>query len=334
MKALLLKSPAPIEGLPLEIADVPVPAPSPGQVLLQVLACGLCHTDLHTIEGELLLPRLPLIPGHQIVGVVEKVGKDVTELAHGARVGVGWLNWACGECAYCRSDRENLCPGARFTGYHVDGGYAQYALAPSEFVYSIPGGFSPWEAAPLLCGGVIGYRAFRLSEASPGGVLGLYGFGASAHIVIQVALHLGCRVFVFTRGETHQALARRMGAEWVGQAQAKPSEKLDSAIIFAPAGELVPLALGALKPGGTLALAGITMSVVPQMSYDLIYGERTVRSVANSTRRDAQELLFLASAIPVKTAVEVFPMEEANHALGLLKHGRINGAAVLRIGED
>ena len=334
MKALLLKKPASIEQSPLEVAELPVPEPGPQETLLRVQVCGLCHTDLHTVEGDLSLPKLPIVPGHQIVGLVQEVGKEVGWPRPGDQVGVGWLNWACGRCSFCRSGRENLCPEGRFTGYHVDGGYAQYAVVPHGFVYPIPQGFSKEQAAPLLCGGVIGYRALRLSEVQPGEVLGLYGFGASAHIVIQVALHWGCRVFVFTRSADHQELARRMGAEWVGQAQDKAPKELDSAIIFAPAGGLVPLALEALKRGGTLALAGITMSPIPEMPYELLYGERTVRSVANATRQDAQELLNLAAEIPIRAEVQVFPLADANHALQLLKQGRINGAGVLEVPEE
>jgi len=331
MKALLLRKPANIDEFPLEAVELPIPEPRPQEVLLRVEVCGLCHTDLHTIEGELPLPRLPLVPGHQIVGLVRKAGSEIEWPRPGDRVGVGWLHRACGECSFCRSGRENLCPEGRFTGYHVDGGYAQYAVAHHQFTYPIPQGFSKEQAAPLLCGGVIGYRALRLSEARSGDVLGLYGFGASAHIVIQVALHWGCRVFVFTRSPAHQELASRMGAEWVGQAQEKAPQELDRAIIFAPAGGLVPLALGALKRGGTLALAGIPMSPIPEMPYDLLYGERTVRSVANATRRDARELLALAAEVPIRTEVQVFPLANVNRALQLLKQGMINGAAVARV---
>jgi len=334
MKALLLKRPATIEESPLEVVELPTPQPGPQELLLRVEVCGLCHTDLHTIEGELPLPKLPIIPGHQIIGIVQKVGGEVRWPRPGERVGVAWLHWACGECAFCQSGRENLCPDGRFTGYHVDGGYAQYAVAHHEFIYPVPQGLPEEQAAPLLCGGVIGYRALRLSEVQPGEALGLYGFGASAHIVIQVALHWRCRVLVFTRSAAHQEMASRMGAEWVGQAHEKAPEELDSAIIFAPAGGLVPLALGALKRGGTLALAGITMSPIPEMPYELLYGERTVRSVANATRRDARELLALAAEIPIRTEVEVFPLVDVNHALQLLKLGRINGAAVVKVPKD
>jgi propanol-preferring alcohol dehydrogenase len=299
------------------------------EVRLRVRACGVCHTDLHTVEGELRLPRLPLIPGHQIVGVVEKLGQGAKRFALGQRVGVPWLNWACGECDFCRKGLENLCPNARFTGLHADGGYAQYAVAPEGFAYPIPEQFRDELAAPLLCAGVIGYRALRLSRARPGERLGLYGFGASAHVTIQVARYLGCRVFVFTRSAEHQRLARQLGAAWVGGVQAQPPELLDSAIIFAPAGSLVPQSLRALRPGGTVALAGIYMSPIPELEYELLYGERTVRSVANMTRADARELLELAAKIPIETAVETYGLAEANEVLLRLKGGRVRGAAVL-----
>tara|TARA_B100000315_G_scaffold221787_1_gene225410 strand:+ start:1281 stop:2297 length:1017 start_codon:yes stop_codon:yes gene_type:complete len=334
MKALLLRETAPIETAPLEPVEIPVPEPGDREILIQVRACGLCHTDLHTVEGELALPKMPVVPGHQIVGVVQRVGEGVGQPRPGDRVGVGWLNSTCGECAFCESGRENLCPGGRFTGCHVDGGYAEYVVAPAAFTYPLPQGFSDEQAAPLLCGGVIGYRALRLSGIQPGGVLGLYGFGASAHIVIQVARHWGCRVLVFTRSAAHQELAVLLGAAWAGQAAQMPPEDPDSSIIFAPAGSLVPLALGRLKRGGTLALAGITMSPIPEMPYELLYGERTVRSVANATRRDARELLALAEEVPVETRVQVFGLPDVNRALHLLKLGRINGAGVVKVATD
>ena len=331
MKAFLLNKTAGIESLPLKQADVPVPRPGAEEVLLRVQVCGLCHTDLHTVEGELVLPRLPVIPGHQIIGIVAETGERVERPRVGEKVGAGWLSSTCGKCTFCTSERENLCLEGRFTGYHRDGGYAENVVVPAAFTYPIPEGFSDEQAAPLLCGGVIGYRALHLSGVQPGQVLGLYGFGSSAHIVIQVAVHLGCRVLVFTRSPGHQDLARRLGAAWVGQAQDKPPEPPDSSIIFAPAGEIVPTALGTLKIGGTLVLAGITMSPIPEMPYDLLYGERTVRSVANATRRDAAELLTLAAEIPLRTQVEVFPLTDVNRALQLLKQGKINGAAVVRV---
>jgi propanol-preferring alcohol dehydrogenase len=298
-----------------------------------VRACGLCHTDLHTVEGDLPLPRLPLIPGHQIVGLVEAVGQGVSRFRTGDRVGVPWLHSTCGACAYCRRGDENLCDDARFTGYHVDGGYAQYTVVSQDFAYPLPPGFSDIEAAPLLCAGVIGFRALRLSQVRPGQRLGLYGFGASAHVVIQVALHWGCQVYVFTRSEEHRRLARQLGAAWVGRAEDEPPGRLDSAIIFAPAGGLVPHALRVLGKGGTLALAGITMSTIPELDYALLYHERTVRSVANSTRQDAEDLLRVAAEIPIRTEVQVFPLPEANRALQLLKQGQIRGAGVLEIAQ-
>ena len=331
MKALPLHAAAPIESAPLIETSVPIPRPREKEVLVRVMVCGICRTDLHAVEGDIPPAKSPVVPGHQIVGIVEESGEKSGLLKPGDRVGVSWLNWACGECGFCRIGKENLCPKARFTGYHVDGGYAQYLVAPLGFTHSIPEGFSEEHAAPLLCGGVIGYRALRLSEIQPGGVLGLYGFGASAHIVIQIAIHWGCRVLVFTRSAVHQELAKRMGAAWAGQAQHVPPEDPDCSIIFAPAGSLVPVALSRLKRGGTLALAGITMSDLPAMPYALLYGERTVRSVANATRQDASELLELAAKIPIRTEVEEFPLEEVNQALQRLKQGRINGAAVARV---
>lgn len=329
MRAMVLRRPARVEEKPLTWADLPDPHPSPRQVRIRVQACGVCHTDLHTVEGELRLPKLPLIPGHQIVGVVDEVGEGVSALAVGQRVGVGWLGWTCGECAFCRSGRENLCARAEFTGLHRDGGYAEYAVADARFVYRLPDGFSALQAAPLLCAGIIGYRALRLSGARAGQNVGLYGFGASAHIVLQIARHWGCRVYVFTRGEAHRALARQLGAVWAGGTEDDPGAPMHASIIFAPAGELVPLALAALDKGGTLALAGITMSDIPQMPYDLLYHERVVRSVANSTREDAAGLLEVAAQIPVHTAVETYPLAEANGVLQRLKARQVQGAAVL-----
>jgi len=329
MKAQLLYSPAPIEEAPLHLAEVPLPEPGPGQVRLAVQACGICHTDLHIVEGDLSLPKLPLIPGHQVVGVVDALGPGVTRFSPGQQAGLPWLHYTCGACAACLAGKENLCEQARFTGYHVDGGYAEYVLAEQDFIYPIPAGFSAIQAAPLLCAGIIGYRALRLSEIGPGGTLGMYGFGASAHVAIQVARYWNCRVYVFTRSPEHRRLAMELGAPWTGQAQDTPPSLLDSAIIFAPAGSLVPEALRVLRKGGTLALAGITMSDIPAMPYALIYGERTVRSVANSTRQDAEELLHLATAIPIRTQVQTFPLDQANEALRLLKEGRIQGAGVL-----
>ncbi len=319
----------PVESAPLQAVELPDPHPGPGQVRIRVRACGVCHTDLHTVEGELRLPKLPLIPGHQIVGVVDAVGDGVSDLTPGQRVGVGWLGWACGVCDFCRSGRENLCERAEFTGLHRDGGYAEYAVADARFVYRLPDGFSDVQAAPLLCAGIIGYRALRLSGVQPGQNLGLYGFGASAHIVLQVARHWGCRVYVFTRGEAHRTLARELGAVWTGGAEDDAGAPMHASIIFAPAGDLVPMALRALDKGGTLALAGITMSDIPQMPYDLLYHERIVRSVANSTREDAWGLLEVAAQVPVRTEVETYPLADANRVLQRLKARQVRGAAVL-----
>ena len=334
MKAMILRAPRPVEENPLEMVDLPVPQPGPGEVRLRVLACGVCHTDLHLAEGEIPLPRLPVVLGHQIVGVVDAVGDGVSAVKLGQRVGVPWLYWTDGRCEFCRRGQENLCPNARFTGQHVDGGFAEAMIASADFVYPIPAGFPDEQAAPLLCAGVIGYRSLRLSEIEPGGTLGLYGFGASAHITIQVARHWGCRVFVFTRSREHQRYALELGAAWAGQAQDQPPTPLDSAVTFAPAGWLVPHVLRALRPGGTLAINAIHMSPIPEIPYDLLYGERTVRSVANATRRDALELLQLAAEIPIHTDVELYPLAEANTALKRLKQAKIRGAAVLALASD
>jgi len=332
MKAMILNHPKPIEENPLELVDIPTPEPKSDEVLIQIKVCGICHTDLHTIEGELLLKKKPIITGHQVVGFVKQTGKDVKRFKPGDLIGVAWLYSTCGTCSFCQEGNENLCEKAQFTGLDVDGGYAQYMVIPEDFAYLIPNGFLEREAAPLLCAGIIGYRALRLSEIKPGQRLGLYGFGASAHVSIQVALHWGCSVYVFTRGKKHQELARKLGATWVGQAKDDPPERLHSSIIFAPAGELVLDALRVLKKGGTLALAGIYMTPIPQMDYGkYLYHERTIRSVANSTRRDGEELLKIAAEIPIHTKTQLFPLEEANQALQALKHGGINGAGVLEI---
>ncbi|MDI6631068.1 MAG: zinc-dependent alcohol dehydrogenase family protein [Thermoanaerobacteraceae bacterium] len=329
---MVLEKPRPVEEGPLKLCELPEPVTRPGQVRLRVLACGVCHTDLHTVEGDLPLPKLPLVPGHQVVGVVDAVGVGVEGLRPGELVGVPWLYSTCGACAFCRRGEENLCDAGRFTGYHVDGGYAEFIVAEADFVCRLPEGLEPVAAAPLLCAGIIGYRALRLSKIEPGGRLGLYGFGASAHLAIQVAVHWGCEVYVFSRGAHHRELARQLGAVWTGQADEEPPVRLDSGIIFAPAGWLVPLALGHLRKGGTLTLAGITMTELPALDYGLIYGERVVRSVANATRQDAREFLALAAAIPVQTRVETFRLEEANRALELLKQGKLSGAGVLAVG--
>ena len=335
MRAMLLREPGAIEKCPLQLVGIEKPKVRAGEILVKVRVCGICHTDLHTVEGELELPKKPLVPGHQVVGVVEELGENVTRFKKGGRVGVAWLHSTCGNCEYCQVGRENLCESARFTGYHVDGGYAQYTIVSQEFAYPIPEGFSEEQAAPLFCAGIIGYRALRLSEITRKGRLGLYGFGASAHVAIQVAIHWGCEVFVFTRSKDHQKLAKSLGAVWTGQAKDKAPKKLDSAIIFAPAGELVLDALGALDRGGTLALAGIYMTPIPEMDYAKhLYLEKTVRSVANSTRQDGEELLQLAADIPIRTTTTAFPLRDANRALQLLKESKIDGAGVLEIPEE
>jgi len=334
MKAMLLRATAPAEDRPLEWTDLPTPRPGPGEIRLRVHACGVCHTDLHTVEGDLRLPRLPVVPGHQVVGVVEERGPGATRYEIGQRVGVPWLYWACGECEFCQRGLENLCRQARFTGLHADGGYAEAMVVPQDFAYPIPAGFSDIEAAPLLCAGIIGYRALRLSAAQPGQRLGLYGFGASAHVTIQVARHWGCKVYVFTRSEGHRRLAQELGAVWTGRAEDDPPAKMHASIIFAPAGRLVPAALRALERGGTLALAGVTMTPIPELNYDeLLYWERTVRSVANFTPQDARELLRAAAEIPIRTTVQTFPLEQANEALLALKRSEIDGAGVLIVSD-
>jgi propanol-preferring alcohol dehydrogenase len=331
VKAQILRETRPAEDNPLILADLPVPEPGPGQIRLRVRACGVCHTDLHLVEGELDLPKLPVVPGHQIVGTVDTLGDGVTRFSRGDRAGVPWLYSTCGQCDYCRRGQENLCDNARFTGLHVDGGFAEYMVVPAAFAYPIPEDFPDEQAAPLLCAGIIGYRSLRLSEIQHGGRLGLYGFGASAHVTIQVARHWGCEVFVFTRSAEHQRHALALGAAWVGQAQDTPPAELDSAITFAPAGWLVPEALRVLRKGGTLAINAIHMSPIPEMPYTLIYGERTVRSVANATRQDGIELLQLAAEIPIHTDVELYPLEDANAVLQRLKQAEVQGAAVLQI---
>jgi propanol-preferring alcohol dehydrogenase len=329
MRAMVLEQTSPVEQNPLKLAEVPVPEPGEGQILIKVKACGVCHTDLHTVEGDLALPRVPLIPGHQVVGSVHKTGPEATRFSLGQRVGVTWFYSSCGSCRFCKEQRENLCEQARFTGYHADGGYAEYMVVPERSAFPVADVFSDAEATPLLCGGVIGYRAMKLSEIKPGEKLGLHGFGNSAHVVVQLAVHMGCQVHVFTRSHKHQELARELGAVWVGSATDTTPEPMDASIIFAPAGELVPQALKALGRGGTLALAGITMSPIPQMDYSLVYGERTIRSVANTTRKDAEELLKAAAEIPIRTVVETFPLEEANKVLHMMKTSALKAGAAL-----
>jgi propanol-preferring alcohol dehydrogenase len=310
--------------------DLPLPEPGAEEIRLRVRACAVCHTDLHTVEGDLLLPKLPVVPGHQVVGIVDAVGEGVRRFTIGQRVGVPWLYRTCGTCEFCQRGMENLCRQARFTGLHADGGYAEAMVVHQDFAYPIPEIFSDESAAPLLCAGIIGYRALRLSGVRPGERLGMWGFGASAHITLQIARHWGCEVYVFTRGEKHRQLAKELGAAWAGSAKDEPPAPVHGGIIFAPAGELVPEALRVLERGGTLALAGVTMTPIPELDYDrLLYWERVVRSVANFTRQDAAEFLQLAAEVPVRTTVQTFPLEAANEALLALKEGRINGAGVL-----
>ena len=325
MLAMVLHSP----GAPPRAAEVPEPEPGPEGVLLRVRACAVCRTDLHVVDGELPDPKLPLIPGHQIVGTVERVGERVARFAVGDRVGVPWLGYTDGSCRYCLTGRENLCDAARFTGYQIDGGYAEYAAADHRFCFPIPAGYPDLRAAPLLCAGLIGYRSLR--AAGDAERLGLYGFGDSAHIIVQVALRQGRKVFAFTRDgdEERQGFARELGAAWAGGSSEPPPEELDAAIIFAPVGALVPAALRAVAKGGVVVCAGIHMSDIPSFPYEILWGERVVRSVANLTRRDGEEFLALAPEVPVRTEVVPFPLEEANEALDALRGGRIRGAAVL-----
>jgi alcohol dehydrogenase, propanol-preferring len=331
MRAMQLDQPLPAEQSPLQLRELPTPTPAANQVRVKVRCCGLCHTDLHTIEGDLPLPKSPVVPGHQIVGFIDEIGKDVHTLKEGDRVGIPWLHQTDGTCDYCRRGLENLCDNARFTGYHTDGGYADYALVSEDFAHPLPSSFTDENAAPLLCAGIIGYRSYRLSEIRRGQRLGLFGFGASAHLVLQLARYQGCEVYVFTRAEAHRQLAKKLGAAWVGGAEDEAPAKLDAAIIFAPAGALVPAALKTLRKGGTLALAGITMSAIPQMDYSLLYHERVIRTVANSTRQDCREFLELAAEANLQTEIKIYTLENANLALQDLKHSRIEGAGVLRL---
>lgn len=333
MKACILQAPAAIETNPLVFTDVARPEPRAGEVLVRVHACGVCRTDLHLIEGELPPQKSPVIPGHQVVGRIEKLGENARRFAAGARVGIAWLHRTDGTCEYCRWGAENLCDHPAFTGYTVDGGYADYIVAPQDFVYAIPEGFPDEQAAPLLCAGIIGFRSLRLSGIQPGGRLGFYGFGAAAHVAIQVARHWSVEVYASTRDARHQKLALELGAAWAGGTLAVPPKKLDAAIVFAPAGEIVPAALGALRKGGVLVLGGIHMSPIPSFPYDLLYQERMIRSVANNTRQDGQDFLRVAAEIPIRTHVQIFPLEEANRALNALKNDAIPGAAVLRVSE-
>jgi propanol-preferring alcohol dehydrogenase len=333
MKACLLHSPSAIETNPLGYAEAPVPQPGSGEVLVRVRACGVCRTDLHVVEGDLPPRKSPVIPGHQVVGIVERQGENTRRFRIGERVGIAWLHRTDGTCEYCKAGAENLCDNPLFTGYSVDGGYAEYIVAPEDFMYALPAGLPEEQAAPLLCAGIIGFRSLRLSGIAAGGRLGFYGFGAAAHVAIQVARHWNVEVLACTRDVRHQELALELGALWAGDTYDQPPKKLDAAIVFAPAGEIVPAALKALKKGGTLILGGIHMSPIPSFSYDLLYEERVIRSVANNTRQDGEDFLRIAAEIPIRTRVEIFPLAEANRALHALKNDAIPGAAVLRVGE-
>ncbi len=327
MRAMLFQE----VGEPLEAREIERPEPGPGQVLVQIDACAVCRTDLHVVDGDLKDPKLPLVPGHEIVGRVESLGEGVEGLAEGQQVGVPWLGWTCGQCRYCSNGRENLCGQARFTGYTIDGGYAEYTVADQRYCLPVPESYEPVAAAPLLCAGLIGHRCLRM--AGDARRLGLYGFGAAAHIVVQVARWEGRRLYAFTRpgdGES-QRFALRMGAEWAGDSDELPPEELDAAIIFAPVGALVPAALEAVARGGTVVCGGIHMSDIPRFPYELLWGERTVRSVANLTRQDGLDFMQIAPRVPVRTETRRYALEEANQALGDLREGRLEGAAVLAI---
>ena len=332
MRACFLRTPAKVETNPLEYGEYPEPEPGDGEVLVRVKVCGVCRTDLHVIEGELPSKVSPVIPGHQVVGVIEKLGPGAKRFAVGTTVGIAWLHKTDGTCEYCRRGEENLCDAAQFTGYSVNGGYAEHIVAPEVFIYALPRGFSEQQAAPLLCAGIIGYRCLKLAGVVGGEKLGFYGFGAAAHVAIQVARHWGVEVYASTRDAKHQRLAMELGAQWTGGTLEAPPAKLDAAIVFAPAGEIVPAALQALRKGGRLILGGIHMSPIPSFGYDLLYEERMIRSVANNTRRDGEEFLSLAAEIPIHTKVRVYPLADVNNALNALKNDAIPGAAVLQVG--
>ena len=325
MRAMVLYQP----GQPLRPTELPDPRPGPGQVLVRVRACAVCRTDLHVVDGELTHPQLPLVPGHEIVGEVLALGAGVERFTPGDRVGVPWLGWTCGACRYCRAGQENLCDFARFTGYDIDGGYAELTVSDARFTFPVPAGYGDVEAAPFLCAGLIGYRTLRM--AGDAALLGIYGFGAAAHILAQVARFEGRRIFAFTRpgDQDAQRFALQLGAEWAGDSDTLPPEPLDAALLFAPVGALVPAALRAVRKGGVVVCGGIHMSDIPAFPYELLWGERVVRSVANLTRRDAEEFLALAPRVPVTSEVTAFPLDQANEALAALRAGRLRGAAVL-----
>jgi propanol-preferring alcohol dehydrogenase len=328
-RAVVLRAPNLIGTRPLELVERAPPEPGPGEVRVRVAACACCRTDLHVVEGDLELPRLPVVPGHQVVGVVEALGPGCTRVEPGERVGVAWLHRTCGVCEFCRRGEENLCEAAEFTGWTVDGGYADALTVPEDFAVRLPDGLSDLEAAPLLCAGVIGYRALHRAEVRPGERVALLGFGASAHLALQVLRHWGCETVVMTRGERHRALARELGATWAGAAAEAPPAACDRAVVFAPAGELVPVALQTVRPGGTVALAGIHMTTIPPLDYALLWRERSLRSVANMTRRDAEEFMELAVEAGVRASFETFPLEQANDALAAIASDAVQGAAVL-----
>jgi propanol-preferring alcohol dehydrogenase len=332
MKACFLRTPAKVETNPLGYGEFPEPDPGDGEVLVRVRVCGVCRTDLHVIEGELPPKVSPVIPGHQVVGAIERLGRGAKRFAVGTTVGIAWLHKTDGTCEYCRRGEENLCDAPVFTGYSVNGGYAEHIVAPEAFIYALPSGFRDEQAAPLLCAGIIGYRCLKLSGVARGEKLGFYGFGAAAHVAVQVARHWGVEVYASTRDARHQKLAMELGAKWTGGTFEAPPVKLDAAIVFAPAGEIVPAALQALRKGGRLILGGIHMSPIPSFGYDLLYQERMIRSVANNTRRDGEEFLSLAAEIPIHTKVRVYSLVEANNALNALKNDAIPGAAVLQVG--
>lgn len=332
MKAQVLEESGDVHSQPLQLRDLPLPEPGEGELRVQVRCCGVCRTDLHVVEEDLPPARRPIVPGHQIVGVVDRLGRNCQRWKEGQRVGVAWLRRTCGKCQFCTSGRENLCPNSRYTGYHADGGFAEYAVVPEDFAYEIPDAFDDVSAAPLLCAGLIGYRALARSGAARGGRLGLYGFGSSAHIVLQLARHRGCDVYVVTRGQAHRRLAEQLGATWVGNRADELPHALDGAILFAPVGSLVPPAMEHLERGGTLAVAGIHLTDIPSIEYERhLFYERTLCSVTANTREDARNLLTEAAEIPIRPRIVTYPLSEANQALIDLKDDRVKGTAVLLV---